>query len=211
MATNDTSVFANAYTSFSGVDMKAMVRDKVLTTLQAVSTSITREKAPIFTLGSADPRSHSRGKRGIVGTLVMVVFDRHMLLDETYGLGATNVPYLDKEELRPGWVGTEASLVLDFGEYAGVPVQESEMPISQVGEDQQWASASYSDQLTPFDIVITAANEYGKKAKMGIGGVEILNEGTGISVDDIITEQQMSYVARAVVPWTAVSTSVSPA
>ena len=41
-----------------------------------------KEKAPIYTMGSAEPRSFSRGKRGIAGTLVFTVFDRDALLED---------------------------------------------------------------------------------------------------------------------------------
>ena len=34
-----------------------------------------------------------------------------------------------------------------------------------------------------------------------IYGIEILNEGYGISIDDIVSEQQMTYVARTMVGW----------
>jgi len=46
-----------------------------------VSYSVTREKAPIYTLGSPDVRSFSRNKRGIAGTLIWINFDRHGLLN----------------------------------------------------------------------------------------------------------------------------------
>jgi len=36
-----------AYTSFSGIDIIAVVDDTVIATLQGISYSITREKAPI--------------------------------------------------------------------------------------------------------------------------------------------------------------------
>src|SRR5210317_1722779 len=72
--------FAKGYNSFSGVDIKAVFNNQVLAELQAISYSVTREKAPIYTMGSADPRSFSRGKRGIAGTLIFVMFDRHALL-----------------------------------------------------------------------------------------------------------------------------------
>ena len=58
--------------------------------------------------------------------------------------------------------------------------------------------------MPPFDIQLSAANEYGKKMKMWIGGVEILNEGMGFSIDDINMEQQTTYVARGILPWTPV-------
>ncbi len=37
---------------------------------QAINYSVTREKAPIYTMGSADCRSYSRNKRGIAGGLI---------------------------------------------------------------------------------------------------------------------------------------------
>ena len=75
-----TSVFTRGYNSFSGVDIKAVFNNQVIGELQAISYSISREKAPIYTMGSADPRSFSRGKRGIAGTLIFIVFDRHPIL-----------------------------------------------------------------------------------------------------------------------------------
>jgi hypothetical protein len=39
---------------------------------------------------------------------------------------------------------------------------------------------------------------------MKITGVEILNEGSGVSIDDAVTEFQASFVARFVQPWQAV-------
>jgi hypothetical protein len=41
---------------------------------------VSREKAPIYTLGSPDVRSFSRNKRGIAGSLIWVNFDRHAFL-----------------------------------------------------------------------------------------------------------------------------------
>lgn len=41
-----------------------------------------REKAPVFTLGSPDARSFSRGKRGIAGNLSFAVLDRDALVEE---------------------------------------------------------------------------------------------------------------------------------
>ena len=40
---------------------------------------------------------------------------------------------------------------------------------------------------------------------MKIFGVEILNEGSGVSIDDAVTEMQATFVARYVEPWMAVS------
>jgi hypothetical protein len=39
---------------------------------------------------------------------------------------------------------------------------------------------------------------------MKIFGVEILNEGSGVSIDDAVTEMQATFVARLIEPWQAV-------
>ena len=39
---------------------------------------------------------------------------------------------------------------------------------------------------------------------MKIFGVEILNEGSGVSIDDPVTEMQATFVARYIEPWQAV-------
>jgi hypothetical protein len=69
---------------------------------------------------------------------------------------------------------------------------------------KQLASPWYSDQILPFDITLAGTNEMGAASTMKIFGVEILNEGSGVSIDDAVTEMQATFVARYVEPWTAV-------
>lgn len=57
-----------------------------------------------------------------------------------------------------------------------------------------------ADMLPPFDIVITFFNEYGLGAKMKIYGVTIVDEGQTLSIDDLITEQTYTYMARGIQP-----------
>ena len=85
MAVPASSPYSRSYNSFSGVDIKCVFGNVTIAELQAISYSITREKAPIYTMGSADPRSYSRGKRGIAGTLIFVMFDRHAILSSLGG------------------------------------------------------------------------------------------------------------------------------
>lgn len=47
-------------------------------------------------------------------------------------------------------------------------------------------------------MTITFRNEYGQQARMAIYGVEILNEGMGMSIDDITTEKACTFVARKI-------------
>ncbi len=178
------------FNSFSGVDIVPMFQGKAIGEIQAVSYSVNREKAPVYTMGSPNPRSFSRGKRGIAGSLIFIVFDRHSLLDEMRKMGAKFSA--DKDEI--GLVRTPV----------GAPpgANLSENLAGSESFEQIVTAPWYVDQIPPFDIVLAAANEYGATATMAIYGVEILNENSGVSIDDIVTEQQYTYIARNVTPWT---------
>lgn len=51
------------------------------------------------------------------------------------------------------------------------------------------------DELPPFDIVISMANEYGYRSKLVIYGIRLLNEGKVMSVNDVYTENTYQYFA----------------
>ena len=188
------SEYTRSYNSFSGVDIKATFGGKVIGELQGVSYSVTREKAPIYTMGSADPRSFSRGKRGIAGTLIFTVFDRSALLEQFKTM-----------EDRSGWFFAHDTDV----QRHTVDESKGGQVWQDVNTDNSWQAPWYPDQIPPFDIVLTAANEYGQVAQMSVRGVEILNEGSGMSIDDIVTEQQMTFVAREINPWKASHSDVT--
>ena len=62
------------------------------------------------------------------------------------------------------------------------------------------ATPHYADEVPPFDVTISFVNKYGQKACMVIYGCEILNEGSGFSIDTIISEKACTFVARRLDP-----------
>lgn len=58
----------------------------------------------------------------------------------------------------------------------------------------------YADKLQPFNIAITCSNEFGAVAQMGVIGVQIVNFGMTMSIDDLLTEATYSYVAKYLRP-----------
>lgn len=54
------------------------------------------------------------------------------------------------------------------------------------------------DELPLFDIMVICANEYGASAQMMIYGIDILEEGQVISIDNLFMENSFSFVARDV-------------
>jgi hypothetical protein len=63
---------------------------------------------------------------------------------------------------------------------------------------KQLAKPWYSDQILPFDITLAGASELGAATAMKIYGVEILNEGSGVSIDDAVTEVRSKSHAEVV-------------
>jgi len=205
--TNTMSSFSKTYNSFSGTDMMVTLGGHLVGEIQGISYTVQREKAPIYTMGAADPRSFSRGKRGIAGSLIFMVFDRSAMLDafgdtgflawvnepagilaDTIGVRAT-VPALTVSGLT-SLAGTFGSAIGNNG-------------LNQISLDKVLARPMYHDQILPFEIVITAVSEYGNNAVMRVHGVEILNCGSGMSIDDITTDEACTFIARGITPWQA--------
>jgi hypothetical protein len=90
---------AASYNSLSGSDIRCVIGQYQFAELQSVSYSVTREKAPIYTLGSPDVRSFSRNKRGIAGSLIWVNFDRHGLLSLVRKMRGSFIANID--DVRP--------------------------------------------------------------------------------------------------------------
>lgn len=196
----DVSKYTKTYSTFGGSDILCSFNDVVIGECQAITYSITREKVAVYTLGSAEPRSFSRGKRGIAGNLVFTVFNRDSLLssigeDQVISKYKGNdiVTLLNEYDHRflsmDKWDDYMTNAALDSAgspdEYTNALVNDEAKPV-------------YADELLPFDITISCANEYGNKAVTVIYGVEILNEGVGFSIDSPTSERAYTFVARAV-------------
>ena len=213
------SAYAASYTTFAGCDIKAVFANVTVGEIQAISVQVTREKAGIYTMGSPNPRSFSRGKRGIAGSLIFIQFDRDAIL-HAMGPGEADLKFQgDIDEIRPEHAGASASSSLEWqlqavgtdnvgpatplgaGIDAAPSTYQQESDLTSVESDQMVLNAFYADQIPPFDITLAAANEYGDLAVMGIFGVEFLNEGWGISIDDLVSEKQYTYLCRNISWW----------
>lgn len=53
-----------------------------------------------------------------------------------------------------------------------------------------------ADELPLFDLMVVSANEYGSYVSMFLYGVDVTDEGQVISVEDLFTENTLSFVAR---------------
>lgn len=201
------------YATFSGCDAIATFNNQVIGELQAITLNISRETAPNYVLGNPNPIAFSRGKRGIAGTMVFLTFDRNQLQDTikqtmgtqsvgftsqygpTNGTGATS----DWNNFANGGLSTVNVFGTTNENYNAI-VNNALASNSALGGFRilNANTINYEDQLPPFDVTITFANEYGSMANMAIYKVQLINEGMGISVDDLVLERSCTFVARAV-------------
>ena len=187
--------YMKTYSTFGGCDIVATFNGKVIGELQAITYSLTREKVPVYTMGSAEPRSFSRGKRGIAGNLVFVSFNRDALLSE---LGEKSITKYAGNNIGAGeFMSMEKwdEMMSDLAN--GGAVNAGDRIVGDSRNLVQEAKPKYADEVLPFDITISLANEYGNKAVTVIYGVEILNEGIGFSIDAPTSERAYTFVARS--------------
>lgn len=192
--------YTKTYTSFSGSDIVASFNGHVIGSIQGITYSVTREKTPNYTMGSAEPRSFSRGKRGIAGSMVFTVFDRDALIEAF------------REKMDGERLGIQKFKAEGSREYLSIDEWDAQMsalasPNQEPVDGKTGGKVSdlvgiyqpmYADEILPFDITISFANEYGQKAVTSIYGVEIMNEGCGFSVDTVAAEKAYSFVARKI-------------
>ena len=158
------------YTSFGGSDIVASItplggKPIIIGELQTVSYSIYRPTTPVYTLGTINPKGVVRGQRMIAGSLIFTVFDRHVL---------KNIVYAHK--------------ALD-GSGGGIFANDECGDIGNVYYNAK------GDELPPFDITISFLNEYGNASSLTIYGVYLVSEGQTMSIEDMITENTMQYIA----------------
>lgn len=210
--------YTRTFSTFSGADIVATFNGRIIGELQGITYSVSREVAPVYTMGSADPRSYSRGKRGISGSMVFVQFDRDALLEEmkkNYS-DVGNAPNLLKYQTFRANAGSLQSQIMqglknvrgETGNVYGVEAWDEKMTELGYGTTGEFDEENltdfyvpeYADQLMPFNVAISMANEYGQRAGMEVHGIQILNEGSGFSIDDVVTAKAYSFVARKVKP-----------
>lgn len=212
-----------AFTSFSGANAIVTFEGAHIANIQSITLNTTREVVPLYILGSADPISFNKNKRAIAGSMVLLNFDRDMLID-TLKNRAMNIKY--RERVQKGNIAAAGNVTRGYTQrYAGgedyirdisgmtdaqidaffalnSSVQEFQaLTQSQSLNDPQShgfrnVPITYEDQLPPFDVSVYLANDDGATAHMNIRGCIIMNTGWGLSIDDAVSEKAVTFVAR---------------
>lgn len=133
---------------------------------------------------------------------MFTVFDRDALIEEFKGKlnGETTGIQKFKAE-RNSDTDVNFLSVEDWDQemsrYAGVGDQTGSS-IGNVSDLTSKYQPIYADEILPFDITITFANEYGQRAMLVLYGIELLNEGSGYSIDSVTSEKAYTFVGRRI-------------
>jgi hypothetical protein len=165
---------AHRFTSYAGADIKAIVH--------------------FF-----DPTAPEAGKARIkiLGDLQTLTISTHREKFPVRALGHVGPKGYTRGPRTIG--GTLIFTVFDKTILSEMLIQGNQLedaPIDNIGV----LGAVLVDQIPPFDITIMFANETGSMSKLVIFGVELINEGQSMSIEDLITENVVTYVARHIMP-----------
>ncbi len=164
-----------AHTSYSGCDIKAVVS--------------------FYDANAKD--KDQRVKFKVLGDLQTMTYSTHREKFPVRTLGRTTAKGYTRGPRTIG--GTLIFTVFDKEVLSDLLVQNYQTD-SAKADNYGFLKAVLVDQIPPFDISVTFVNEYGSVSRMVIYGVELVNEGQTMSIDDLITENVCSFVARHVEP-----------
>ena len=229
------------FQSLSGSEIHAVFGNLKFADIQMIKYASSRQKAPVYTMGSADLRAIARGPRSINGALIFSHLSKQNLVEKMSEAGykvflsndetanynsaykkqgaagtAGDANTLKRQALRAS--GTIANygavskngLSADAGTFDPFAVGEDIYNLSNFGQVQ---SAFLADQLPPFDITLVGIPETAaqglldktyKPQSLVLRGVEFVSEASGTSIEDLVIEKQMSFLARSLQDWSGV-------
>ena len=213
------------FRSFAGANAVVMFQGAVVSNVQSITINTTREIVPLYVLGSAEPKSFNRNKRAIAGSIVMINFDRDMLIwamknlspDSNYrekikngmltAAGNVTYGYTSNSKTAQDYIATlltgtssdRSDLVTNFFALNS-SIQEfaylTQNNLNQTGIPFAPRPYMYADQLPALDIMIMYCNEDGATAHLTLRGAIFMNTAQGISIDDAMSEKAMTFVAQ---------------
>ncbi len=141
-----------------------------LDTLQTVSFQFHVDKQPVRALGHSYPKAYTRGANLIAGSMIFTVIREHPLIKVIDMLNS----------------GKEFSSLI-----SAIPT----IPNINPGADMFPTSAT-ANHLPPLHLTILGVNEAGNAVNATIFGLEFLNDGMVLSIQDMLTENTLNFVAQ---------------
>lgn len=209
------------YTSLSGVEIQAVFDSVKFGDLHMIKFATQRDVSNIHVMGRVDAVGTGKGKRHVSGACVFSIFQKDRLMEAVNNSGAK--VFLTNHELYNYGDGNKD--VGDTGpDKQGLLLERGERAYSTLDPDERdnngnrirlngtsifnfstyggVSNCLLADQVPPFDITLVGVSETtGRMRRMVIHGVQFSSDQGGTSIDDMVLERQMSFLARRVTPW----------
>lgn len=218
-----TNTEVQEYTSKSGTEIHAVFDTVKFGDLHMVKYAVQRDVANVHVMGRVDPVSLARGKRQTTGACVFTIFQKDRLL-EAINKGNKDI-FLTNHELvnygNPSGKdinGKKRGQLFAPGSrrYNTVNPDSVDVVLTTTGENASifnietyggTAKAALADQIPPFDITLVGISEVDPSStnRMIIHGVQFTSDQGGTSIDDLVLERQLTFLARRISPWTPLS------
>lgn len=192
-------------TVFSGSDVVVIFGNEYVGECMSFTLGINREAGPLYVMGKKSPIAIPKGKRGIGGSFVLAQLGYDALLQ--YCASIVSDPNKAQVWVRQDEVAIQMNGVgKDAAKSPNLSLQTSNVTSSITSAktnlwqnimDPTGQSLGYADQIPPFNITLVGINEQGDQMGMRIYGVTILNDGFGVSIDDLNIEKRYTFVATA--------------
>lgn len=159
------SIYAKTYTSFSGADI--------------VATFTPRGGSPL-----------------VIGEIQTISYSTYRPTTPVYALGRENPKGIVRGNRTIA--GSLIFTVFDRHVLYNMKASIEESYIAKNGEDicaNKRAKNMKTDEIPPFDISISFMNENGESSRMTLYDVYIVSEGQTMSIEDMITENTMQFLA----------------
>lgn len=212
-----TTTTQQRYDSKSGVEIQAVFNDTIFGDMHMIKFATQRDTANVHVMGSVDPVSVAKGKRSTTGACVFAVFDKDRLLDavkssnvfltnhELVNYGGQSATVGGKTVTNDYNGGNQIRVDGTLGADAGRSIRNtsSVFDTSNFGKN---VAPMLIDQIPPFDITLVGVSEStGQVSRMVIHGVQFNSDQGGSSVDELILQRQVTFLASRVTPWQNVS------
>lgn len=213
-----TNTEVQEYTSKSGTEIHAVFDTVKFGDLHMVKYAVQRDVANVHVMGRVDPVSLARGKRQTTGACVFTIFQKDRLL-EAINKGAKDIFLTNhelvnygnpKQDVKYGKLLTPGSrryntINPDAASALTPLTTEGNTPsIFDINTYGGQTKAALADQVPPFDITLVGISEVDPSStnRMIIHGVQFTSDQGGTSIDDLVLERQLTFLARRISPWT---------
>jgi hypothetical protein len=187
----------NTLNTYSGADIVATIgipglATKTIGELQTISYSTHRVVNPVRSLGRINAAGFVRGPRTIGGSLIFTVFNQALI------------------QRFQGELFREYNKLQSI---TGIKQNEDKKSVNNTNQMYQSFTATRRrvrrpdrmliDEMPPFNVTISFANEFGSRSVLQILGIIVFKEGQVMSIEDIMTESTMQFIAQEVIPMEA--------